>query len=306
MLKYIGKRLLQTLLVLFIVSIFAFALIHLAGGNPALLLLPDGASDEAIKAMEHQLGLDQPLYVQYFQYMAGVFQGDLGMSTAYKIPVADIIAERLPYSVVLTMGTVLVGCSLCIPLGIIAGSNRGKAVDFFAMFFALLGNSMSAVWLAVLNVFVFSVWLGVLPSMGAESFSNIILPALTLGYPMAAEITRVGRSGMIDTLSEDYITATYAKGISRRGVNWKYAFKNALIPIITLVGMSIGSYLAGAVVVETVFAWPGIGQLTNQAVGNRDYQLVQSLLLVSATLFTLINLVVDIINSLVDPRVSLE
>ena len=306
MLKYIGKRLLQTLLVLFIVSIFAFALIHLAGGNPALLLLPDGASDEAIKALEHQLGLDQPLYVQYFQYMAGVFQGDLGMSTAYKIPVADIIAERLPYSVVLTMGTVLVGCSLCIPLGIIAGSNRGKAVDFFAMFFALLGNSMSAVWLAVLNVFVFSVWLGVLPSMGAESFSNIILPALTLGYPMAAEITRVGRSGMIDTLSEDYITATYAKGISRRVVNWKYAFKNALIPIITLVGMSIGSYLAGAVVVETVFAWPGIGQLTNQAVGNRDYQLVQSLLLVSATLFTLINLVVDIINSLVDPRVSLE
>lgn len=306
MLKYIGKRLLQTLLVLFIVSIFAFALIHLAGGNPALLLLPDGASDEAIKAMEHQPGLDQPLYVQYFQYMAGVFQGDLGMSTAYKIPVADIIAERLPYSVVLTMGTVLVGCSLCIPLGIIAGSNRGKAVDFFAMFFALLGNSMSAVWLAVLNVFVFSVWLGVLPSMGAESFSNIILPALTLGYPMAAEITRVGRSGMIDTLSEDYITATYAKGISRRVVNWKYAFKNALIPIITLVGMSIGSYLAGAVVVETVFAWPGIGQLTNQAVGNRDYQLVQSLLLVSATLFTLINLVVDIINSLVDPRVSLE
>lgn len=306
MLKYIGKRLLQTLLVLFIVSIFAFALIHLAGGNPALLLLPDGASDEAIKAMEHQLGLDQPLYVQYFQYMAGVFQGDLGMSTAYKIPVADIIAERLPYSVVLTMGTVLVGCSLCIPLGIIAGSNRGKAVDFFAMFFALLGNSMSAVWLAVLNVFVFSVWLGVLPSMGAESFSNIILPALTLGYPMAAEITRVGRSGMIDTRSEDYITATYAKGISRRVVNWKYAFKNALIPIITLVGMSIGSYLAGAVVVETVFAWPGIGQLTNQAVGNRDYQLVQSLLLVSATLFTLINLVVDIINSLVDPRVSLE
>ena len=306
MLKYIGKRLLQTLLVLFIVSIFAFALIHLAGGNPALLLLPDGASDEAIKAREHQLGLDQPLYVQYFQYMAGVFRGDLGMSTAYKIPVADIIAERLPYSVVLTMGTVLVGCSLCIPLGIIAGSNRGKAVDFFAMFFALLGNSMSAVWLAVLNVFVFSVWLGVLPSMGAESFSNIILPALTLGYPMAAEITRVGRSGMIDTLSEDYITATYAKGISRRVVNWKYAFKNALIPIITLVGMSIGSYLAGAVVVETVFAWPGIGQLTNQAVGNRDYQLVQSLLLVSATLFTLINLVVDIINSLVDPRVSLE
>ncbi len=306
MLRYIGKRLLQTVLVLFIVSIFAFGLIHMAQGNPALLMLPDGASDEAIRAMEHQLGLDQPLYVQYLQYMAGVFHGDLGMSTAYKIPVADIIAERLPYSVKLTMGTVLIGCCLAIPLGIVAGANRGKLTDFFAMFFALVGNSMSAVWLAVLNVFVFSVWLGWLPSMGAEGFKYAILPALTLGYPMAAEITRVGRSGMIDTLGEDYITATYAKGISRTVVNWKYAFKNALIPIITLVGMSIGSYLAGAVVVETVFSWPGIGQLTNQAVGNRDYQLVQSLLLVSATLFTLINLVVDIINSLVDPRVSLE
>lgn len=306
MLKYIGRRLLQTLIVLFIVSIFAFSLIHMADGNPALLMVPDGASDEVIREMEHQLGLDQPLYIQYFRYMAGVFRGDLGTSTSYRIPVAQIIAERLPNSVKLTMGTVLIGCCLAIPLGIVAGANRGKATDFFAMFFALVGNSMSAVWLAVLNVFVFSVWLKILPSMGAESFKHAILPALTLGYPMAAEITRVGRSGMIDTLSEDYITATYAKGISRRVVNWKYAFKNALIPIITLVGMSIGSYLAGAVVVETVFAWPGIGQLINQAVGNRDYALVQSLLLVSAALFTLINLVVDIINSLVDPRVSLE
>lgn len=306
MLRYIGKRLLQTVLVLFIVSIFAFSLIHMADGNPALLMVPDGASEEVIAEMEHRLGLDQPLYVQYFRYMLGVFQGDLGTSTAYRIPVAQIIAERLPNSVVLTMGTVLIGCCLAIPLGIIAGANRGKPADFFAMFFALVGNSMSAVWLAVLNVFVFSVWLNILPSMGAESFKNLILPALTLGYPMAAEITRVGRSGMIDTLSEDYITATYAKGISRRLVNWKYAFKNALIPIITLVGLSIGSYLAGAVVVETVFAWPGIGQLINQAVGNRDYALVQSLLLVSATLFALINLVVDIINALIDPRVSLE
>ena len=306
MLRYIGKRLLQTLLVLFIVSIFAFSLIHMADGSPALLMVPDGASDEVIAEMEHRLGLDQPLYVQYFRYMMGVFQGDLGTSTAYRIPVAQIIAERLPNSVVLTMGTVLIGCCLAIPLGIIAGANRGKPADFFAMFFALVGNSMSAVWLAVLNVFVFSVWLNILPSMGVESFKNLILPALTLGYPMAAEITRVGRSGMIDTLSEDYITATYAKGISRRLVNWKYAFKNALIPIITLVGLSIGSYLAGAVVVETVFAWPGIGQLINQAVGNRDYALVQSLLLVSATLFALINLVVDIINALIDPRVSLE
>jgi len=306
LLRYIGKRLVQTLIVLLIVSVFAFSLIHMAGGNPALLLVPDGAPQEAIEAMEHELGLDLPLYQQYFKYMWGVLHGDMGKSTALKLPVAQIIGQRLPYTALLTLATVIVGCSLAIPLGIVAGSHRGKPIDFFAMFFALVGNSMSAVWLAVFLVFVFAVRLAWLPSMGAESFKNIILPAITLGYPMAAQITRVGRSGMIDTLGEDYITATYAKGVSRGVVNWKYAFKNAMIPIITLVGMSIGSYLAGAVVCETVFAWPGIGQLTNQAVGNRDYALVQSLLLVSATLFALINLAVDIINSLVDPRVSLQ
>lgn len=306
MLNYILRRLLQSVFVLFAVSIFSFSLMHMADGSPARLLAPDGASDEVIAAIEHELGLDLPLHIQYINYMKNVLKGDLGVSLSYKIPINKIIAQRLPNSAALTIGTVLVGCALCIPLGIIAGSNRGKPADFFAMFFALLGNSMSAVWLGVLNVFLFSVWLGWLPSRGTGGLIYAILPALTLGYPMAAEITRVGRSGMIDTLGEDYITATYAKGISRTMVNWKYAFKNAMIPIVTLVGVSIGSYLAGAVVVETIFGWPGIGQLINQAVGNRDYPLVQSVLLVSAALFTLINLIVDIINSLIDPRVSLE
>ena len=306
MLRYIGRRLLQSIFVLFAVSVFSFSLMHMADGSPARLMVPDGASEEVIAAVEHEMGLDQPLYIQYINYMKDVLHGDLGTSIQYKLPNSQIIAERLPNSAALTLGTVLIGCPLCIPLGIIAGSNRGKPADFFAMFFALLGNSMSAVWLGVLNVFIFSVWLGVLPSRGTGGIEYAILPALTLGYPMAAEITRVGRSGMIDALGEDYITATYAKGISRTMVNWKYAFKNALIPVITLIGVSIGFYMAGAVVVETIFGWPGIGQLINQAVGNRDYTLVQSILLISAALFTLINLVVDIINSFIDPRVSLE
>jgi peptide/nickel transport system permease protein len=174
------------------------------------------------------------------------------------------------------------------------------------MFFALLGQSMATVWIAVLNIYIFSVKLGWLPSIGMGSLLHYILPVITLGYPLAAETTRIGRSGMIDTLGEDFITATYAKGIHPFEVQWKYAFKNAVCPVITLVGMRMGAFLAGAIVVETIFSWPGIGQLINSAVGNRDYQLVQSLLLVSATMFAVINLIIDIINSFIDPRIRLE
>lgn len=306
MIRFLLKRLSQTLIVLFVVSIFAFSLIRLAPGNPALSMLPEGASDQALEEMEKKLGLDKPLYIQYFRYISGILQGDLGTSTAYKVSVNKVISERLPYTAQLTLGTLLLGVVLAIPLGIIAGSNRGKAIDFFAMLFAIIGQSMSAVWLAVLYIFIFSVWLGWLPAMGTGGLKFIILPVLTLGYQMAAAITRVGRSGMIDTLGEDYITAIYAKGIRRWKVNWIYAFKNVLIPVLTLLGLQTGMYLAGAVVVETVFSWSGIGQLTFQAVGNRDYALVQSLVLVSAFLFTMINLFVDIISSFIDPRLKLQ
>lgn len=306
MLRFILKRLAQTVLVLFCVSVFSFALIRMAPGNPAVMMLPDGASDEAIREMEIKLGLDQPIYKQYLDYISGVLHGDLGTSTAYRTDVKDIIFQRLPYTIRLTLVTVVAGCLFAIPLGIIAGSRKGTATDFFAMLFALLGQSMSPVWLAVLNVFVFGVWLGWLPTMGTGSIKNYILPVLTLAYPMAAQIARIGRSGMIDTLQEDYITATYAKGIRERVVNWKYAFKNALVPIVTLVGMQMGSFLAGTVIVETVFSWSGIGQLLNISVGNRDYALVQSLLLISAAFFAIINLVVDIINSLIDPRITFK
>lgn len=306
MLRYIGTRLLQSILVLFCVSVFAFMLIRIAPGNPAQMMLPDIATEEQVREMEVQLGLDQPLPVQYIRYISGVLRGDLGMSTTYRVPVADVIPSRLLATGKLTLATVLCGLLISIPLGIIAGAKRGTAIDFFAMFFALLGQSMSPVWLAVLNVFVFSVWLGWLPAMGTGSPVHIILPMVTLAYPMAAEITRIARSGMIDTLSEDYITSTYAKGIKRSVVYRKYAFKNALIPVVTLVGIQIAGFLAGTVIVETVYAWPGIGHLITQAVSNRDYALVQSLLLISAAIFTVINLIVDIVNSFIDPRIVLD
>ena len=306
LLRFILKRLLMTLLILFAVSIIAFALIRIAPGNPAMMVLPDGASQEAIKAMEVKLGLDQPMVVQYFRYIGGVLKGDLGTSIIYKLPVKDLIFQRLPATFKLTIITMLVCLLISIPLGIVAGSRQGTIVDFLATMFALLGQSMSTVWMGILVIYIFAVKLKWFPSMGYDTWKNFILPAMTLGYPVAAQVTRMGRSGIIDVLKEDYITATYAKGIRRAVVYTKYAFKNALIPIVTIVGMQIGIYLAGAVVVETIFAWPGFGQLIFQAVGTRDYPLVQSCLLVSAALFAIVNMLVDIVNSFIDPRITLQ
>lgn len=306
MLRYILKRLGQTLIVIFVVTILAFMLVRLAPGNPAKLMLPETATEEEVHQMEERLGLDKPLYVQYWMYLSGLLQGDLGTSFSYNLPVVELIRVRIGYTLKLTVCTTLFAIMLCVPLGIIAGSNRGKPADFFAMFFALVGQSMSPVWLAVVLVYIFSVILGWLPAVGSEGITAYILPAITLGYPMAAEITRVARSGMIDTLGEDYITATYARGVKRRVVNWKYAFRNAVCPVITLIGLGMSGHLAGSVVVESIFALPGIGQLINRAIEARDYPVVQSMLVVMAVVFALMNLLVDIINSFVDPRISLE
>ncbi len=304
--RYILKRLGQTVIVLFLISILAFALIHVAPGNPARMMLPDTASEEQVRAKEIEMGLDKPLYVQYFKYMAGVLRGDLGTSSSYQTSVSSIIANRFPATLKLTLATILVSLLISIPIGIIAGIKQGSMVDFFAMLFALIGQSMSTVWLAVMMIYIFSVKLNWFPPLGMGGIEYLVLPAVTLGYPLAAQVTRMGRSGMIDVLREDYITATLAKGIPESRVYTKYAFKNALIPIVTVVGLQVGYFLGGAVVVETIFSWSGVGQLANQAVGNRDYALVQSLLLVIAALFALVNLIVDLINAKIDPRITLE
>lgn len=304
MLKYILKRLAQTLLVLFVVSIFAFLLIRIAPGSPAEMMVPDGSPPEAIKAMEVKLGLDKPLYVQYWKYISGIFKGDLGISTAYRTDVGSIILKRLPVTARLALISTIVGCLVAVPLSILAGSKKGSFTDFFTMSFALLGQAMSPVWLSVLDIFVFAVWLGWFPTMGVTSAAGYVLPVSVLAYQTAAQVARIGRSGMIDTLSEDYITATYAKGIRRSVVNWKYAFRNAMVPVTTLLGVRLGYTLTGAIIVETIFSLPGVGRLLNVSVANRDYALVQSLILLSACCFAVINLIVDIINSFIDPRIA--
>ena len=306
MLSYIIRRFMQSLIVLIIVTICAFLIMRAAPGNPAELILPQEASPEQVRQMEIKLGLDKPLPVQYWNYIKGVLQGDLGTSITYRVPVSRVIWERMPNTIYLAVSTVIVGCLLAIPLGIIAGTNRGSIIDLFSMLFALLGQSISPMWLGVLLIWFFAVNLGWLPAMGTGGIKFMIMPVLTLAYPMAASITRIARSGMVDTLSEDYITATYAKGVSRFEVYTKYALRNAMIPVSTMLGLNLGIFLAGSVVTETVFGWSGIGHLLNQSVLQRDYPVVQSLLLISAVMFVVINFVVDVINSFIDPRLSLN
>ena len=306
MLRFLLKRLGYTVIILIGVSILTFILLHLAPGNPARLLLPQGATDEQVAAKEIEMGLDRPLVTQYLDYMGKVLKGDLGTSYSFNKSNAQLIGERIPVTLKLTLCAVVVSLLISIPLGVLGGIKRGSALDFGAMTVALLGQSMSPVWIGMVLILCFSVWLGWLPSMGMGSLKHMILPAITLGTPMAALVTRMTRAGMIDVLQEDYITAAYAKGASKRQIIFKYALKNVMIPVVTIVGIQIGTFLGGAIVTEQIFNLPGIGMLCLQAINNRDFPLVQSLMLVVSAMFVFVNLFVDIIYTFIDPRIKLD
>lgn len=305
-LTFLVRRLIYTLFVLVGVSIVSFLIIRIAPGNPARMMLPAGATDEQIRAMEIELGLDRPLYEQYFIYMGNVLRGDLGESIFYARPCAELIFERIPATAQLALAAAVISLIVSVPLGIMAGIKKGSAVDVFAVGLALVGQSMSSVWLAVLLILIFGVHLGVLPVQGYGTIRHVILPAVTLGMPMTAMVTRMLRSGMYDVLHEDYITATRAKGIAEGKIYFRYALKNALLPVVTSVGIEIAGMMAGSIVCETVFGWPGIGSLSIQAISFRDYPLIQSIMLVLSAIFVLINMIVDILYTFIDPRVELN
>ncbi len=304
--NYILRRLGATLIVMLCVSFIAFALVRLAPGDPARLYLPESASPEEVEALHKTMGLDRPFLEQYATYILGVLKGDLGTSMQYGQPCSKVIFGRLGTTLELALAGGIISVILCIPLGIIAGVKQGSVIDLTAMFFALVFQSMSNVWLGVFLILVCSVNHDWLPALGYGGIKHLIMPALTIGLPMAASTTRMARSGMIDTLREDYITATYARGISRFKINTKYAFKNAVIPVITLIGINVAGYLGGAIVSEQIFSWPGLGALTQAAISNRDYPLVQSILLVVSSMIALVMLGIDIINSVIDHRVTLN
>ncbi len=304
--RFMAKRLFSAVIVLFGVSVVAFGLMRLAPGNPAALMLPDNATAEQIAAVEAKMGLDKPMIQQYLIYIWGVVRGNLGTSIFFNRSCEELIFGRLPATGLLTFAAVVISILVSFPMGIISGIKKGSVIDFISMVFALLGMSMSQVWLGLLFILFFGVFMGVLPTQGYGSFQNLILPALTLGLPLAALVTRMLRSGMYEVLEEDYITATKARGIGNFKIYTKYALKNALLPTITIIGMQIGQLLAGAIIVEQVFGWPGLGSLTVKAISMRDFPLIQSILLVTASLFVIINILVDIIYVVVDPRMSLN
>ena len=304
--RYIINRILLSFLVLWGVSLISFAILHLTPGDPARLLLSPNATWEEINNVREKLGLNRPLYIQYLVYMQGVIKGDLGTSLYYKKPNLDIIKERIPATLILSMGAIFATVLISVPLGIIAGVKQGTFIDMFAMGFSILGQSVSIVWFSIFLVYVFSVKLQLLPSFGYGSFRNLILPAVALAFEGAALITRLTRSGMIAILSEDYILAIRSKGIKENKIIYRYALKNVSIPIVTIVGLTFAKFMGGQMVCESVFSWPGIGKLAITAIYGRDFPLVQSIILVVSAFIILINLSVDIFSTFLDPRLSYD
>jgi ABC-type dipeptide/oligopeptide/nickel transport system permease component len=301
--RYLARRLLLTIPVLLGVATLVFALIHVIPGDPARAILGEVASEADVAQLRHTLGLDRPLVSQYAAFLGGLLRADLGMSLRTGTPVARQILERLPATFELAAAAIGVALLLAIPLGILAAVRSGTAVDHAAMTLSLAGVSMPNFWLGPLLAIVFGVELGWLPVSGRGGLSHIVLPAVSLGAALAAVLARMTRATLVDQLQEPYVVAARARGVSRSRAILRHAFRNSLIPIVTLAGLQIGAVLTGAVITETIFAWPGIGRLLVQSIGFRDYPMVQGCILLIAITYVAVNLAVDLLYIVLDPRI---
>ena len=304
--RYLVRRLLLTIPVIVGVATLVFSLIHLVPGDPVRAMLGDSASQSDVAEMRGRLGLDRPLYIQYGSFMKGAATGNLGMSLRTNQPVAALILDRLPATFELAMAAMCASLAIALPLGIIAAVKRGTAVDHAATTVALMGMSIPNFWLGPLLAIVFSVSLGWLPVSGRGTLANLILPAMTLGAPLAAVLARMTRASLIEELGEIYVLAARARGVSRTRAVLKHAFRNSLIPIVTVIGLQFGSVLTGAVITETIFAWPGIGRLLVQSISARDYPAVQGCILLIAITYVSMNVIVDVVYGFLDPRIRYE
>ncbi len=302
---YLFRRLAQSLLVLFGVSFVVFFILYLTG-DPALVLLPPEASADDIRRFREAMGFNDPFIVQYGRFLAGALRGDFGQSIRHGEPAFHLVIERMPATFELAGAGLLIALCLAIPAGIISAVRRNTLADYVSTVVALLGQSMPTFWLGIMLILVFSVQLNLLPSSGRGGLTHLVLPAVTLGLFTTARITRLTRSGMLEVLNQDYIRTARAKGVSNPPIVWKHALKNAAIPIVTIVGIELGTLLGGSVITETIFAWPGVGRLSVQAIYNRDYPVVQAAVFLLATTFVLINLLVDVIYTYLDPRIRLR
>jgi len=307
--KQILTRLILTLPVVWLVVSLVFLLIHLVPGDPILQMLGDSATPADITALRHQYGLDQPLVAQYLRYWGDVLHGNLGNSIRLHETVAHLIAARYPYTLALTLTSLTVALALALPAGIAAAVRRGQWIDQALSVVSLFGLSVPGLVLGPVLILVFSIFLGWLPVSGASSSGNrgiewqfLVLPSIAMGASLAAILTRMVRTAMLEELGQDYIRTARAKGLSEVAIVWRHALPNALVPIITVVGLQFGALLAGAIVTETIFSWPGLGRLVVQAISNRDYALVQGCLLLIGLTYILVNLITDVVYRWVNPR----
>ena len=299
-------RLLLIVPAVWMILTMVFLLIHIVPGDPVEQMLGPDAQAADVQQLRHSLGLDLPVGVQYGHYLSGLAHGNWGLSYHFREPVFRLVFERYPATLELAVAALIVCLAIAIPAGIFSASRRGSVADRTTSVLTLLGLSVPNFALGPLLILLFSVELGWLPVSGRGGISHLLLPALTLGAALAAILTRMVRGSMLEELSSDYVRTARAKGLPERKVLFRHAFPNALIPIITIVGLQFGTLLAGAIVTETIFSWPGIGRLTVQAIQSRDYPLLQGCILVIALSYVVVNLLTDLVYALVDPRVRLS
>ena len=303
---YIIKRLVEAIGVCLVISMISFFLLFL-NTDPALLLLPPEAEMEDIAVFKKQMGLDRPIIVQYVDFLGKVIlHGDFGDSFVAKIPAIDLITGRLPATVKLALASLLFINLVALPVGVIAAIRRYSVMDNIATFVALVGQAMPLYWFGIMLIIIFGVWLGWLPISGSDTLLHLILPAITLGSWILPVNMRLVRSGMLEVLNQDYIRTARAKGLAERKVLIKHAFKNAAIPVVTVSGMQFGALLGGAVVTETVFAWPGLGRLAVDSIRMGDYPVVQAIVVIFAVCIIVANLLADIVAAFIDPRIRLD
>ncbi|WP_210483864.1 nickel ABC transporter permease [Microvirga antarctica] len=305
--RYLLSRVMQLIPVLFIISLVVFAIMHVLPGDPAELMLAGaegGAiTPERLMELKEQMGLNDPLVVQFGRFIGGALVGDLGESIRFRTPVTELILDRFGSTIALSLGGLFISLAVGLPLGMLAAVRQNSWIDVFAMGFAYVGASMPVYWVGLVMILLFSFNLGWFPPAGADSWRSLVLPAMTLGIVSAGVISRLIRSSMVEVLSEDYIRAARAKGLGERLILWRHGLKNAMIPVITMLGLQFGAMLAGAVVIETVFSRPGIGRLVVSAILQKDYPLVQGCIVFLAAVYLLVNLLVDLAYAWLDPRI---
>jgi peptide/nickel transport system permease protein len=304
--SYLLRRLRQAALTLVGVSVLVFVILRVVPGDPAKMLLPEGAPQSAVDELNRHLGLREPLWVQYGIFLRSVVRGDFGQSFQYRAPALGVVVERLPATIQLTLAAMALTVAFGVFIGIVAAVRKGTGYDYAGTVLAVLGQSLPSFWLGIMLILLFGVTLRWLPTSGFQGWSYLILPSVTLAAYPTALVARLTRSSMLEILSRDYIRTGRAKGLAERMVVLRHALKNATIPVLTVIGLQIGTLLGGAVITESVFAWPGMGKLVVDAIFFRDFPVVQTILILSATIFVAINLVVDVLYTVLDPRIRYQ